>query len=113
MPLVIGAFGEINNEFDKLLKHVAEIGAERNWRTMGARSQSEARGALISYFRDIVGICAVRENARMKARVLGTLLGDYDEACKRRGSGRRRFERFRRAYFFRQTMYRDRAGAAL
>ena len=47
---------------------------------MGARSQSEARGALISYFRDIVGICAVRENARMKARVLGTLLGDYDEA---------------------------------
>ena len=49
----------------------------------------------------------------MKARALGTLLGDYDEACKRRGSGRRRFERFRRAYFFRQTMYRDRAGAAL
>ena len=47
---------------------------------MGQTSQVNAYGVLLGTFRRTVGVAAVRANARMKLRVLGTLLGRRDNS---------------------------------
>jgi len=47
---------------------------------MGQTSQINAHGILLNKFTRTIGVAAVRANARMKLRVLGTLLGRCDDA---------------------------------
>ena len=41
-PLVFGAFGETNDEVERLMHVLAEAGAEKHWRRMKARSAEDA-----------------------------------------------------------------------
>ena len=59
------------------------------------RIQINAYGILLSRFKRTIGVAAVRANARMKLRVLGTLLGRRNDAqCD---SAAREEARFREA----------------
>ena len=46
IPLVFGAFGEVNDGVEELIKQLAELGAVIHWRRMKAREPEEAVGAL-------------------------------------------------------------------
>ena len=65
-PLVFGAFGETNDEVERLMHVLAEAGAEKHWRRMKARSAEEAKGAFAWLLRRRWGITALRENARLR-----------------------------------------------
>mgnify|MGYP001334215147 CR=1 FL=1 len=97
-PLVIGPFAEINKDFDKLLVEFANFGAEGSWRMMGARSIKEARACNIAYLRRSVGICAVRQNARLKDLALGYSLGDTKAAFSRRLASMNKAEQWHQEY---------------
>ena len=65
---------------------------------MGARSIKEARACNIAFLRRSVGICAVRQNARIKDLALGYFLGDTKAAFARRGASKGRAEKIGREY---------------
>ena len=65
---------------------------------MGARSIKEARACNLAYLRRSVGICAVRQNARLKDLALGYFLGDKDAAFLRRARSKSKAERFQQEY---------------
>ena len=65
---------------------------------MGARSIKEARACNIAFLRRSVGICAVRQNARLKDLALGYFLGDADAAFSRRAASKNKAERMHREY---------------
>ena len=65
IPLVFGAFGEVNDGVEELIKQLAELGAVIHWRRMKAREPEEAVGALSWMLRRRWGITAVREAARL------------------------------------------------
>ena len=94
-PFVFGFLGETNNAVRKLVKDIATVGARNLWRQMGQTSQVNAYGVLLGKFRRTVGVAAVRANACMKLRVLGTLLGRRDDSQFYRAS--REEARFRDA----------------
>ena len=74
---------------------MAEIGAERKWRSMGSRSWVEARGVLTNSVRRGIGIVATRAAARLMIGRLGVARGDGRAAAQRRRnfkSSRRSFE---------------------
>ena len=82
--LVFGPRGEVSKDVERLIRKAAEVGAERRWRLMGARSQQEARAALLFMMRRSIGITAVRANAKMMRERLGLVLGNGAAASKRR-----------------------------
>ena len=55
-------------------------GTVRYGQTTAQHSQVNALGVLKNTYRRILGVAAVRANARMKLRVLGTLLGRSNDA---------------------------------
>ena len=59
-PLVFGCWGEINSEFDDLLKYAASVGASRLWQPMLAASPEKAQGILLWNLRRRVGCEALR-----------------------------------------------------
>ena len=65
IPLVFGAFGEVNDGVEELIKQLSELGAVIHWRRMKAREPEEAVGALSWMLRRRWGITAVREAARL------------------------------------------------
>lgn len=65
LPLVAGAFGEINLAFDALIKHAAQIGAERLYRRMRLASAPTAKGVLTQQFRTQIGSTIVRGRGAM------------------------------------------------
>ena len=67
-----------------MIKHFAELGAERTWRDMGARSQIEGRASITASLRRSLGITAARSAARLKSDRLGIALGDGKAAARRR-----------------------------
>ena len=78
----------------------SKIGGERLWRSMGSRSQREARAVLKTSMRRRIGVVAARENARLKRERLAILLSPDGGAA---AAGRRRASR---AYYtFRQEQY--------
>ena len=95
LPFVFGFLGEANNAVRKLVKEMATVGARNLWRQMGQTCQNNAYGILLNKFTRTIGVAAVRANARMKLRVLGTLLGRRDDAQYHRAS--REEARFREA----------------
>ena len=95
LPFVFGFLGETNNAVRKLVKEMATVGARNLWRQMGQTCQNNAYGILLNKYTREIGVAAVRANARMKLRVLGTLLGRRDDAQYHRAS--REEARFREA----------------
>ena len=66
--LVFGQYGEWSEDVDSLLELAATSRARRDWRFLGARSQSEARGVFIALYRRRLGCFVVREYARHRLR---------------------------------------------
>lgn len=98
--LVIGPRAEISKDLDHLITMASKIGGERLWRSMGSRSQREARAVLKTSMRRRIGVVAARENARLKRERLAILLSPDGGAA---AAGRRRASR---AYYtFRQEQY--------
>ena len=62
---------------------------------MGQTCQVNAYGVLLNTYRRTLGVAAVRANARIKLRVLGTLLGRSNDA--QHNSATREEARFRKA----------------
>ena len=62
-PLVFGAFNDVNQGFEDLIKALADYGAAQLWRPMLARNMNEARGALFWKLRRTIGMAMHRANA--------------------------------------------------
>ena len=62
--LVFGAYGEASASVDTMIGILADRGAAQ-WRTMGARSVSEARGFVAGRVRRDWGVAAVRAHAQL------------------------------------------------
>ena len=95
LPLVFGYLGEANKAVHTLLSDIATVGARNLWRQMGQTSQVNAVSVLKNTYRRNLGVAVVRANARMKLRVLGTLLGRSNDA--QYTSAARQEARFREA----------------
>mgnify|MGYP004373714845 FL=1 len=95
LPLVFGYLGEANKAVHTLLTDIATVGARNLWRQMGQTSQVNAVSVLKNTYRRNLGVAVVRANARMKLRVLGTLLGRSNDA--QYTSAARQEARFREA----------------
>ena len=66
VPLVVGAFAELNAEFDELVGTLAQCGAAENLRHIGAPSRAAATGTLAWLYRRRIGFVALRGQARLK-----------------------------------------------
>ena len=64
--LSFGSYGEGSRTVHTLLDSAATAGAAHSWRSMGARSQSEAYGFLVGRLRRTWGVAAVRAAARLR-----------------------------------------------
>ena len=82
-----------------MISLASEIGGERRWRQMGARSVVEAQGFLWNMMRQHIGINVVRECAKLKRERLGAVLGNAYFAHGRRNKNARFHERVRAAYW--------------
>ena len=85
---VFGAFGEVSKDVQKYTEELAEMGSERTWRDMGARSQMEAKNLIRTMIRESIGIEAVRGNARLLLDRLAVMSGDAAKAKQRREGSR-------------------------
>ena len=66
VPLVVGAFGELNREFADLIGALAKCGAAARANELGAPSRSAAVGTLAWLYRRRLGFTALRGQARLK-----------------------------------------------
>ena len=96
--LVVGAFGECSTDVHELIRAMSAIGAQRGWRTMGARSLKDAASALKRNAVRSIGIEAVRGHARLKLDRLAWMTGDMDAGAQRRSKARFGANAGRRAY---------------
>ena len=62
-PLVFGAFNDVNEGFEDLVRAMVDYGASQLWRPMLARNIAEARGALYWKIRRTIGMTMHRANA--------------------------------------------------
>ena len=83
-PLVFGWWGEINSEFDDLLKHAANVGASRVWQPMLAASRAKAEGILLWNLRRRTGCEALRANVQHLMDRSAFITGDAAAAAARR-----------------------------
>jgi len=60
-----GAYAEMSSACHRLIDHMATSGAAQQWRSMGARTETEARGFLLQSIRRSLGVTAWRAQARM------------------------------------------------
>ena len=60
---MFGAFNDVNQGFEDLIKAMADYGATQLWRPMLARNVAEARGALFWKLRRTIGMTMHRANA--------------------------------------------------
>lgn len=82
--LVFGPRGESSNDVERLIQLSAEIGADRRWRELGARSKVEAKAFIARTMRESIGITAVRAFAMVKRECLGIMLGNAHAGAARR-----------------------------
>ena len=66
--LVVGQYGEASLDVHELLELAVDSATSRDWRYLGARSQSEARGYYTASMRRAWGCLFVREMARHRLR---------------------------------------------
>ena len=64
--LVIGGFGEVNDNMDVLVTRLATRAAESKWRLMGALSLAQARQTFKARIRRTIGVEAARGLARLR-----------------------------------------------
>ena len=64
--LAFGGYGEASPEVHSLCTEAVEVGAHRDWRALGCRSESEARSFLAARFRRTWGVVAARAAARLR-----------------------------------------------
>jgi hypothetical protein len=83
-PLVFGWWGEINSEFDDLLKYAASVGASRLWQPMLAASPEKAQGILLWNLRRRIGCEALRANVQHLMDRSAFITGDAAAAAARR-----------------------------
>ena len=93
---VFGAAGEASQAVLDWVDLLANMGAERSWKRMGARTAIEAKGLIRAQALKTLGIVAVRENARLKLDRLGVLFGSEGGAAERRATDRFAFDEQRR-----------------
>ena len=66
--IVVGGYGEWSHDVEWLLEEAAHTAARRDWRRMGAVSESVAYGFIVASYRRRMGVVAVREMARHRYR---------------------------------------------
>ena len=74
--LVFGAYGEVSEEVERLLRLCSEKRAARSWRGIGARTKQEATDLLMEDMRARVGILGVRVHAQMKGQRRLEIIGN-------------------------------------
>jgi len=84
----VGPRGEISKDFESFIGRLAEVGAERIWKRMGARSIDEAKGVIKVRLTRTIGITGFRGYARLVMDRLGTVLGNGKRAAERRARAR-------------------------
>ena len=94
---VFGACGEVSPAVTAWIDELANMGAERGWREMGARDVLEARRLIKHAATMTLGIVAVRGNARLKLDRLGVAFGEAEGADERRANDRFGFDEMNRA----------------
>ena len=70
---------------------IAAIGAERKWRSFGARSIQEALPVIKRRIMRSVGITAIIAEQQLRSERLGVALGNGRKAAQRRGVSRAKF----------------------
>ena len=93
---VFGAVGESSPDVAEFIKDLADLGAERKWRRMGARNIREARGLIKGLALQAIGIAAVRSAARCKLDRLATALGNDEGSAAQRRAERFNYDEQRR-----------------
>ena len=63
LPLVFGAFGEVNSRFNDLVDALAAHGSTNHWRTMLADNATDAKAPLIDRIRCSLGMAIHRANS--------------------------------------------------
>ena len=82
--LVFGPRGESSKDVERLIQLCAELGADRRWREIGARSKVQAKAFIAHRMREDIGITAVRAFAMVKRECLGIMLGNSRAGAARR-----------------------------
>ena len=85
---VFGAHGEASADVSEFVSMLGEVGSERTWRDMGARSQREAASVIKSMARQAIGVEAARGAARLKLARIAVMSGDMNQAGSRRRQAR-------------------------
>ena len=62
--LIFGPYLDASDEVHELAAHIATVGATRDWRKMGARDVSEARGIILQLIYFASGESSVRDHQR-------------------------------------------------
>ena len=70
LPLVFGAFADVNDGFEKLISNMASHGAAVHWRSLMVNSVTSAKGVLQWRIRRTIGMAIHKANADL---VLGRL----------------------------------------
>jgi hypothetical protein len=76
LEFVVGPRGSISNDLRKFITKISLLGAERQWRHMGARSLKEAAGVIKARVLRHIGITAVIQEEYLRHDRLGRALGD-------------------------------------
>ena len=63
LPLVFGAFADVNVGFEKLISNLASHGASVHWRSLMANSITNAKGVLQWRIRRTIGMAIHKANA--------------------------------------------------
>ena len=100
--LVIGQRSECSRDLHELLKKLASIGGQREWRQMGASDPIEAAAVLLQEFKLSLGVAATRGWALVKLdRLRHFYSPDSSSASERRRSDRAKHRSSADAYYAR------------
>ena len=92
LPLVFGAFAEVNKAFDQLINDLAKVGAGSMYRSMLLKSPIQAKGVLVWKLRQRIGTAIHRANAEM-------LLARVPQIGARAAANAERQQRAQRNFF--------------
>ena len=86
-----GPRGSVSKDLAQAVSKIAAIGADRKWRSMGARSIEEAVPVIRNRIRRSMGITAIIAEQQLRAERLGIALGNGRKAAERRAFSRAKF----------------------
>ena len=93
---VFGAVAESSPDVEAFIDDCAVMGAERKWRSMGARSVREARGLIRGMCLETIGIAAARAAARCKLDRANLMEGNEEGSAAQRRRDRFNYDEQRR-----------------